>query len=627
MKKISFLLVCSFLFLGCASSEEEGQQIPLKKVPLYIVQRSDFTPTITFSGTLLPQEESDVATETSGNIFQVWGKEGDAVSTGQTLLSFSGGNNLSQVDLVNAQTALSDAEKSLSLTYQQTQKSIKSVQLAVAQAQSNLDSAKRTNYSTGTSTKAQLESAKSSVSLSELNLENAKTSYTELLERLKINEKNLNDTKNNAVSSALTVFRKVMSDADKILGVNPETKDGNNSFEVYLGFHKPQTKIDSVNLFRTAWNELHILENIYAQNQQEVSMKEMEKSANAIRTLLQRMDDMLKQSVSGIDFPEATLTSLQTQNSANRSTLDASISALTTAFGQIETFIISKPQQIRAAELAIEQAKKQYTQSQSSFSQIKSGTEISVVGTENQVENAKNALLTAKSQLDFSKKQNELAIQQAISSKNTALANLRRAQAQAGKLSVRSPINGIIIHVYKEAGDTVTTSTALFTIADINTLVLKGEIEPNMLADVHVGSIATVEIEGFENKQATVSKVYPVADTVSRRIPIEVSLPNADHSLPANIFAKANISLPTEKNALLIPQNALVSQNPPAVFVVAEGEKEGKTIFTIEKRKIQTGRTQHNDIEVLEGLFAGEYIIPRPIVGLKEGDEVEIQTE
>jgi multidrug efflux pump subunit AcrA (membrane-fusion protein) len=628
MKKNIFLLALSFALFGCGA-EEEGettQESVVKTVASEIVQRKTLTPTVSFSGTLLPESEASISAETSGTVYSVWANEGDEVFVGQTLLSFAAGDNLAQIDVENAMRSLADAEKALALTQQQVEKSVASAELSVDQAQSNLDSAKRTNYSTGTSAEAQKQAAQSSVELAQLNVENAEKSYTELLERLATNEKNINDTKDNAVSSALTVYRRVMSDADEILGVNPETKDGNNDFEVYLGFRAPQTKIDSVNLFRTAWSELKTLEETYNANRSEVTIAEMETVGNAIRTLLQKMDDMLKQSVSGIGFTEATLTSLQTQNSANRSTLDASLSSLTTTFGQIETFTTSKPQQIRAAELVIEQAKKQLKQSQSSLAQIESGTEVSLVGTENQVEGAKNGLATAKSQLEYTQKQNELAVQQAISAKNNALSSLRRAQIQAGKLVVTAPNYGIVTAVNIDAGDTVTAGTPLFSVANINSLILKGEMDPNMLSAVRVGIPAQIYIDGFEVQQATVTKVHPVANEATRRIPVEISLENKNLSIPANIFAKAVIPLPAEEDIVLIPQNALVSQNPAAVFVLTEKTSEtGEKTVAVEKKEIQTGRTQKGEIEVLEGLLSGEIIIPAPVVGLKEGDIVKIQ--
>lgn len=625
---MSLLLAFSLIFLGCSGAPEvdEAPISKVKKVPAFLVEKGDFTPVLSFSGTLLPQVESDVLAETSGTISQIFVSEGDRVSAGQTLLAFASGENLAQIDLNNAYIALEDAEKTLVLMKEQVSESEESAQISVNQAQESFDNAKKTQYSTGTSVDAQIAAAQSAKELAILARENAEKVYEELEKTLINNETHLYENKDNAVSNSMATFRKILRDADDLLGVTAESKETNDQYEVYLGFREPQTKIDSDNAFRAIWNTFLELEQKSVESLGSVTIEEMTEAAEGIRTLLQQMDIMLKQSVSGIGLSEAELSGFQTSVTTNRSSLEGTVASLTSAFQQVETFLVSRPQQIRSAELAIEQAQKQLNQSGTSLEQVKSGGDVSLVSGEGQVDSAKNALLSAKTQLDFTRKQNEVSLQQLITARNNALSSLRRAQAQAAKLGASTSLSGIVTRVSVQSGDTVNMGTPLFSVAHLSTLILQGDIDAPLLQKVKVGMPVSIFIDGFEEREGLVSRVYPVADTTTRRIPIEIAVPNTEGSLPANIFARATIALETETDIIQIPQTALFGQSPPSVFLITEKENKKNTLF-LEEKEIEGGRSQGDMIEVKSGLLVGQHIVLEPVIGIKNGDYIEIRSE
>jgi membrane fusion protein (multidrug efflux system) len=98
---------------------------------------------------------------------------------------------------------------------------------------------------------------------------------------------------------------------------------------------------------------------------------------------------------------------------------------------------------------------------------------------------------------------------------------------------------------------------------------------------------------------------------------VEIELPNPSGRLKAEMFARVDLNLTTEREALLIPRDALVYRsNRPGVFVV---ESE-----VVRFQSIETGLTEGNRIEVLSGLSEKETVVTRGANLLKNGDSVKI---
>ncbi len=628
MKKI---LILSFFLLavttGCQKdATEETPEIKAKNIPLLAIERTSVTPTLTISGTLQPKFQSLVAAEVSGVIREIYASEGDIVRAGEPLLQFFEDTNLLHVDLRGAQIALSDANRALELTRKQAEQNQESARIAVVQAEENLSNAKRTDNSTGSSVEAQVGAAESSVELAKINLDNAKKTIDETKENLNKREQDILENKENVISNAMSTYRSVLQSADEIMGVNIETRKENDRFEVYLGFKDPQTKIDSENLFRTLWNTFETLEKQHISDPKSVSPEDILGLSDDIRTTLQSIDVMLKKTISGGNFTDAELSSFRTSIAASRSTVEGTISSVTAIIQQEKDFYINKPQQIRNAELALQQAEEQLTQSEKNLEQIKSGGDVSKVGTENQISIAKNTLESASTQLSLTQKQNEISIQQATANRDSARNAYNKALIQSSKLNVIAPVNGVVIKKQVETGDTVAIGSPLFTIAQVDSLLLKGDIDIQDLPRVQLGMKATVTAEAFGKIEGVVSKIFPTADEVTRRVTIEISFQNTNRNIPANIFATATLSLPTEKEIFLIPQKALLSQDPPTVFIVGEGEQGNETTYMTEKRSVTLGKRYGNDIEITEGLTEGELIVPEPVLSLKEGDVIALPT-
>jgi multidrug efflux pump subunit AcrA (membrane-fusion protein) len=83
------------------------------------------------------------------------------------------------------------------------------------------------------------------------------------------------------------------------------------------------------------------------------------------------------------------------------------------------------------------------------------------------------------------------------------------------------------------------------------------------------------------------------------------------------MFARAELNLTSTRETTLIPRDALVYR----------GEQPG--VYTIENdtarfRNVETGLTEGEKVEVLNGLKEGEMVVTRGANLLKDGDKVRV---
>jgi membrane fusion protein (multidrug efflux system) len=105
------------------------------------------------------------------------------------------------------------------------------------------------------------------------------------------------------------------------------------------------------------------------------------------------------------------------------------------------------------------------------------------------------------------------------------------------------------------------------------------------------------------------------ANTGTRRV--EIDLANPEGRLRAGMFARVTIVLETHPNTLTIPASAIHSARGNSYcYRVVEG-REVKTAVKVGRRA--------NDVEILEGLAAGEMVVTGQRGGpLEDGLEIEV---
>ncbi len=184
------------------------------------------------------------------------------------------------------------------------------------------------------------------------------------------------------------------------------------------------------------------------------------------------------------------------------------------------------------------------------------------------------------------------------------------------KLSLRAPIDGVVIARDAVVGQPVTADDTLGSIADLRDVWFLGRVFEKDLGRLKIGASAEVQLnaypsERFEGKVDYIGqKIDPVARTVTARI----SLANRNDMLRIGLFGTANVTTgeaETRAPRLLVPRSAVceIAQKPVVFVKQADGD--------FEMHEIVLGDAALGTVEVVSGLREGEEVVIEGVFTLK----------
>ncbi|HAU30797.1 MAG TPA: efflux RND transporter periplasmic adaptor subunit [Desulfotomaculum sp.] len=204
--------------------------------------------------------------------------------------------------------------------------------------------------------------------------------------------------------------------------------------------------------------------------------------------------------------------------------------------------------------------------------------------------------------------------------------SLAALSAKEEQLTVKSPLEGIVLAVPVKLGQVVNPGVLLVTVADSDQLEVKADILSDDLGQVAVGQKVTITAEVLDRQLAgEVKKIYPQAEekvsalgVIQRRVPVLVTFKD-----PANLKpgyeVKVAIETLSRTNVLIAPRESVITRG--------DGQKEVAVVNNgrINYQLIETGINDQENIEVAGGIKEGDILVRDGSLGLKERTKVKIQ--
>lgn len=183
--------------------------------------------------------------------------------------------------------------------------------------------------------------------------------------------------------------------------------------------------------------------------------------------------------------------------------------------------------------------------------------------------------------------------------------------ADKAEMTLRSPVDGIIIERDAVAGNIYDNDDVMFVIAPLNHLWVTINVYERDQAMVAVGQ--PMEIQFPFLAQTFPGKVEYVASQVSRdtrAIQVRASIPNPDHALKADMLVRAVLDVPALDGQTAIPRIAQVVHNDESyVFVRVDSDEGGDDKTKLfERRRIDVAQENSDTVIVNSGLKAGEVV-------------------
>ena len=207
--------------------------------------------------------------------------------------------------------------------------------------------------------------------------------------------------------------------------------------------------------------------------------------------------------------------------------------------------------------------------------------------------------------------------QQTIDQQETQL-NVAKMNLEAARRAtfVLAPSSGTITEVKFKAGEVPGVGGAMFTIANLDKVILKLNVTSSEIGFFKKGAKATIDLNG-EKIQGEVTLIPLAADKTTRFFPVEVTFKNKSRKLLPGMYLTARLDA-REVTGVTVPTEAVVYSNGVnAVWIV---DNEGRA-----KRKIiQLGVQTKNEIQITEGINEGDNVIVSGQSRMNDGDKVLI---
>ena len=182
---------------------------------------------------------------------------------------------------------------------------------------------------------------------------------------------------------------------------------------------------------------------------------------------------------------------------------------------------------------------------------------------------------------------------------------LERSRKIKKYLHIHTPVQGTVLRIGARKGQHVTPQTELYMIADLSTVWIIAEIYEYELPWIKVGDTTEVTLMSVPGKvfKGTVDYIYPYAEAKTRTTKVRLVFKNDDLRLRPDMFAEVKIHAQNQKDALVIPAEAIIrSGDGTQVFVV---RKKGK----YEPRLVKIGIESTGKVSILSGLKEGEKVV------------------
>jgi macrolide-specific efflux system membrane fusion protein len=207
--------------------------------------------------------------------------------------------------------------------------------------------------------------------------------------------------------------------------------------------------------------------------------------------------------------------------------------------------------------------------------------------------------------------------------------SVNTAQVALGYTKISSPIDGQVVAIVAQEGQTVNANQSTPTIikvARMDKVTVKAQISEADVVKVKPGQQVYFTILGDldHRYQTTLRSIEPAPDSILQDDTSSTTtssstsststaiyynglldLPNADGKLRISMTTQVNIVLAEAKDAVTIPSTALGERAADGSYTVRVIDAQG----TVQSRRVKTGINTNARVQITEGIAAGEKVI------------------
>jgi RND family efflux transporter MFP subunit len=190
------------------------------------------------------------------------------------------------------------------------------------------------------------------------------------------------------------------------------------------------------------------------------------------------------------------------------------------------------------------------------------------------------------------------------------------------KKTVEAPFSGFVAKEHTQVGEWLPVGGAVVTLVDMAQIKITVDVPERYTVQLNSQDDVRILVGNISNEPlpGKISAILPEGDPNARTFPVRVRLTNLDLKIKGGMEARVTFNLGTEKDALLVPKDAIVTAGT------------NRLVFVVANQVVQPVMVQvlgyHDGSVAIEGpVKPGDLVVIRGNERLRPGQPVKILNE
>lgn len=205
----------------------------------------------------------------------------------------------------------------------------------------------------------------------------------------------------------------------------------------------------------------------------------------------------------------------------------------------------------------------------------------------------------------------------------TALARLNIIKAQIDDRRITAPFNGVVGLRNISVGSLLQPGMPITTLDDDSLMKLDFSVPSLHMTTLEPGLEIIAQSAPFGDHifTGTLASVASRIDPVTRAITARAILANDQRLLKPGLLMNV-ILLKNKRLAIVVPEAAIVFEGPQTFAFIVQTDEDGRPIAR--RSEVRVGTRSPGNVEILQGLAAGDLVVTHGTIKVTDGMEVRI---
>ncbi|WKE65611.1 efflux RND transporter periplasmic adaptor subunit [Gallaecimonas kandeliae] len=211
------------------------------------------------------------------------------------------------------------------------------------------------------------------------------------------------------------------------------------------------------------------------------------------------------------------------------------------------------------------------------------------------------------------------------------VAEIESLNATIGRRTIKAPFAGVVGLRNIYLGQYLQNGSDVVRLEDQHLMRIRFTVSQNDLSRIEKGQTVSIKVDAYPDTpfSGQITAIEPVVNAESGVVNVQADIPNNDGQLRSGMFAKVEVTLPTLKDQVVIPQTAIeFALYGQTVYVMQDAKDDsGKAYKAVRQLTVQVAERRGDVARLTGGLEPGMELVTAGQVRLYNGAHVDVKQD